>query len=343
MKRIFKILTVSALFLLLSSCTNCSSVFEGRTWRGVFSKDRPIYFVSYNTQTFFDAIQDGNEFSQFKGPKSKWNAEKYKTRLSRLREAGEVSVQAMGGKPKTMPDIFVLQEVESERVLEDFSKLFSKSDGYSNVLFFQPEPAMSFSTAVFSKFPIVDYQQFRLEDSRFNCVALRPLVKLSVEIDLGRKCEYLTVFAVHWKSKKGNHTALIRQAQEQQVVREVKALLAEDPNANIIICGDFNQRLEEFSGLAAFGNAWQISAPRYMDFGLDGSYFYRDEWEAIDHIFFSKALKNDDGLELVDFAPIAVEPLIKEDGKPNLFQVYNGKGYSDHLPICAVLDFPFDE
>ena len=126
MKNKFRMLGVLLSIFVLTSCIRCSNLIGNKT--RVVSVGEPLYFVTYNTQTFFDAIEDGIEFAEFKGRKTKWTPEMYKTRLLRLREAGELSVQLLGGKKDKMPDVFVLQEIESTRVIEDFAKLFSPAD-----------------------------------------------------------------------------------------------------------------------------------------------------------------------------------------------------------------------
>lgn len=338
MKRRLKFFVFVILLVMLSSCTNCANLLGKAELR--FSAKEPIFCVSYNAQTFFDAIEDGKEFAEFKGAKSKWSAEKYRERLLRLREVGETAVKTFGGRKGQMPDIFVVQEIESVRVIEDFAKLFSAKQGYDYVVFFPPTGKACFCTAVFSKFPVVSFEQFKLTDSRFNSDGLRPLFKASMEINLGQRCEYLTIFAVHWKSKLGENSDIIRKAQEAQLLAEVEKTLQEEPEAHILICGDFNQELKEFVELPEkFSCVWNFDAPTQKNLGVDGSFFYKDKWEQIDHMFFSQSLSDDVGLELVDFSPLAIKPFLKDDGKPNKFMVSNGKGYSDHLPICCVLEF----
>lgn len=334
----FKFFSFAVLLILLSSCTNCANLLGGNGSR--FSAKEPIYCVSYNAQTFFDAIEDGKEFAEFKGARSKWSAEKYRARLLRLREVGESAVETFGGRKGQMPDIFVMQEIESLRVVEDFAKLFSAREGYDYVVFFPPTGKANFCTAVFSKFPIVDFQQFKLTDSRFDSDGLRSLFKAIIEINLGKRCEYLTIFAVHWKSKLGNNTDIIRNAQEAQLLAEVKKTLEDDPEAHILICGDFNQEPNEFAELPKkFNYVWKFDAPTQKRLGVDGSFFYKDNWEQIDNMFFSHNLEDGCGLDLVDFSPLAVKPFLKDNGEPNKFMVSNGQGYSDHLPICCVLEF----
>lgn len=336
MKRVFSFVFCLIVFLVLSSCTRCSSVVS--KLQG-FSASQEIYCVTYNSQTFFDAIEDGREFAEFKGSNTKWTPEMYKARLERLREVAELSVETLGGGKNRLPDIFVVQEIESVRVIEDFAKLFSSDEGYEEVVFFPPNGSGNFSTAIFSRFPVVKYEQFKLESSRFSTSGLRPLVKATVEIPLGEKSEYLTIFGIHWKSKKGDATEVVRKAQQDQLVRQVSKTLKQDPTAHILICGDFNQQGFEFYPMEDLQDAWQLETATKTSLGVEGSYFYDNTWEDIDHIFFSHNLQDGEGLDIVDFAPVAVSPLIRNNGKPNEFRLTNGAGYSDHLPLCAVLSF----
>lgn len=326
-------------FLVFTSCTRCTGAFTERSGGKVFSPKDSIYCVTYNAQTFFDAVTDGREFAQFKGKKTKWSPEIYQKRLERLREVGELAVYTMGGGKNRMPDIFVLEEIESERVINDFSKLFSQSAGYPYAVFFPPEKSGNFATAIFSKFPVIEYEQFKLTSSEFENDRLRPLIKATVEINYGDRCEYITVFANHWKSKLGDKTELIRQAQERQLMQKVRQTLKADPEANIIVCGDFNQKSDEFSGMEGLTDSWHTNWQTLETVGISGSYWYDDLWEDIDHIFYSTGLNDGAGLDIVDFAPIAVKPLITDAGRPNEFKVYTGNGYSDHLPLCAVIEF----
>lgn len=320
----------------ITSCNHCTQLVIDST---VFSTKESIYCVTYNAQTFFDAIEDGREFSEFKGNKTKWSAETYKKRLERLRQVGEISVETLGGGKNRMPDIFVIQEIESERVIEDFAKLFSEGEGYKNAVFFPPTGSGNFSTAIFSKFPVISYEQFKLTNTRFSTSGLRPLVKATVEINLGNTKQHITIFGIHWKSKKGDNTEVVRKAQQEQLLKQVKAVFADDKDAYVLICGDFNQQGAEFDPMENLQDVWQLEVPTYSFYGIQGSYYYNESWEDIDHIFFSHNLRDGNALELVDFAPVAVKPLIRDNGRPNEFRLQNGGGYSDHLPLCAVLSF----
>ncbi len=320
-------------FFAYNSCTNSFS--------GFFAEKSGVSIVSYNAQTFFDAVEDGNEFSQFKGSKTKWSAKTYADRLSRLKEAAELASFSLGFEKGSLPDILVLQEIESIAVIEDFCKLLPLHNSYEQAVFFPPKKGGAFSTVVLSKFPITETKRYNIYCAESK---LRPLIEVRILSEInGEKIE-LALFSVHWKSKTGKvDSRPIRAMQEKQLYQRIKKVKAEEPETPIIVCGDFNQPFQEFSVLKEFPNCWNVSgAEKSLDFeeqsgNCKGSYFFRDKWEGIDHFFYSENLKDGKGLELEKFAVINSTPLINEDGTPNAYRVFSGKGYSDHLPIGIVL------
>ncbi len=339
LKKIFLIAVFFGFCLVVISCSGCQNILS----KNDIITGKRLYCVSYNAQTFFDAIEDGREFAEFKGPKSKWNAEFYSQRLNRLKEVGILCTEALGGAKNTLPDIFVLQEIESKRVVEDFSKRLTKFEGYEYAVFIPPENGANFSTVLFSKYPVSEVESFYLSGNEIGKSILRPLVKAVINIDTEDETKQLTVFNVHWKSKRGGAaTNAIRRKQEKQLFKQIQKLKAEDPNAMFLICGDFNQTLKEFTVMKSLNNCWNFQpyiTRKNMGLQPEGSFSYRNDWEDIDHFFYSKTLCDNIGLELVDFSVIYVKPLIKSNGKPYKFSAYNGRGYSDHLPIGCVLEF----
>ena len=71
----------------------------------------------------------------------------------------------------------------------------------------------------------------------------------------------------------------------------------------------------------------------WFDFSTEkGSYFYNGNWERIDNIFSFGSLK------ISEFMVESDGKLVKEDGSPFKYSIYNGEGYSDHFPlVCNLL------
>lgn len=358
--RIYGLLPVALLVIitfLYCACTQCAPVTERHA-------HTEITLVTYNTQTFFDAIEKGSEFKAFRGSKSRWTAEKYKTRLTRLQDTLFAAGEKLNGQKQRLPDIAVLQEIENESVVQDLSKLLSRSEHYPYALC-PPRSNGAFTTVILSKYPIENF--FIHELHTVYKADLRPLLEAILNIGSETHPQLLTVFTVHWKSKsRGGHaSAAIRAMQEEQLAKKIQEHRAKKPHNPFIVCGDFNQQPEEFTLLHTFASCWDID--RYREKAEEGaqpcgSYYFKGRWEKIDHIFYethADAGSADSGTESTGkkssefddtpgtpahkstviqpdlFFVLYEPPLIEnENGVPVRYDVLTGKGYSDHLPLC---------
>lgn len=83
------------------------------------------------------------------------------------------------------------------------------------------------------------------------------------------------------------------------------------------------------------GRLLRAYSPWFYDSGSfateTGSYYYENSWERIDHIF---VLGN---AMISAFSPKAESPWAGKNSIPNAYRVYSGEGYSDHLPLSAML------
>lgn len=324
---------LSAYGLLVVLCSSCANpIFKT-------AERKCISIVSYNTQTFFDTVDDGTEFKEFTGTKTKWSKERYTERLHRLKEALGVACVQLGFKASDIPDILVLQEIESQAVIEDFCKILPFRNTYRDAVFIQPKAGGAFSTAVLSKFPITETRVFNVYRSDSG---LRPLVETRIKITGKDGESELLLLNVHWKSKVGKtDTAEIRNLQEEQAYNRLKELQKEEPDTPFILCGDFNQPLNEFSLLTEFANCWNLAEfTEAVSLGTQkpGSYFFKDTWEGIDHFFYSNNLADGKDFDLSFYGVAGNEPLVDKNGTPIKYSVYSGRGYSDHLPVGVVLE-----
>ena len=62
-----------------------------------------------------------------------------------------------------------------------------------------------------------------------------------------------------------------------------------------------------------------------------GSYYFREEWSRIDNIFYSGKI------EVEDFFPATEGFWCNENSIPYKYSLWNGRGYSDHLPLVVTL------
>ena len=317
------------------------------------AKKETITIVSYNTQTFFDAVNDGVEFKEFRESKN-WSEQDYSLRISRLLEALKMCSNELSEKENT-PDILVLQEIESMAVVKDICKRLSQKDIYRDFVFMPPQDGGAFSTAILSKHKVTNAKAHNVYSKD---KSTRPIVETDILINMGSKEFKITIFGVHWKSKRDG-SSNIRKMQEdilynrmQEKAKEVDYVLA---------CGDFNQTCEEFSKLNKFNDAWGLhdSTPYAPDDFEDnptldedyadkllpedskditctGSYCYKGKWEKLDHIFYLENRNSSHQLSPRKFVLLARHPLIF-NGEINRYKIGSKQGYSDHLPIGILL------
>jgi len=69
----------------------------------------------------------------------------------------------------------------------------------------------------------------------------------------------------------------------------------------------------------------------------NGSYFYRNNWETIDHFLVSHHFFNGTGWEYERTVVIDFEPFTRSNGQPNSYNPRTGNGLSDHLPLLLKL------
>lgn len=312
-------------FALCIAVTSCGCEFSLSP-----QKEHRLRVATYNTQLFFDAIEDGREFKEFRGNNSSWSVQKYETRLNRLCEALLLCGRVGGMHPNTAPDIIVLQEVESERVVRDLCNRLPQRNGHEHGVFVPPGTGAPFGCAILSRYPVVSVTA---HDAATNGVSVRPLIEVVFDI----QGIALTLFAVHWKSKLGDDQGkAIRHIQEQVLCNRIAVCIENNENNLFIACGDFNQTPQEFSLMHQYSNIWSFP-PSRCNLPLEGTFWYDDRWEAIDHFFCSKSLLNGELPDIEMARVVACEPLLTAQNTPARYELYSGKGYSDHLPLVITL------
>ncbi len=362
-------LAICAFFLTLCCGTifgSCAVSREG--------KRASLKIVNWNAQTFFDANNDGIEYSNFQKSK-KWGEAAYKARLKKLCDA----IKALDG------DVVILEEIENEGILYDISNALAGENWNPKKVYrygcFSKKKNSSIGCAVISRYELCGFKihslDVRAENSR--APSMRPLMEVDL---LARKNKFsdekdsrvLKIFVNHWKSKSGGEeeSKIWRRWQEGLLAQKISNAQVGNASPAIICAGDFNQDISEFSFFAADENAVsEMSAPSekadvceshfetkhfyhapnialakfgsqekisvyspWLEFpGKEGSYFFRDEWERIDHFFVCGQIA------LKEFSPQISGAWAYDDGRPKPFKIYSLNGYSDHLPIVCTVEF----
>ena len=332
-------------------CSNLVDVSSGAlSFRKADANELSV--VSWNLQTFFDAVDTGTEYEEFTGKKSKWTEAKYKERLERL----------CAFMKEINADIYCFMEVENTAVVQDIANTLQVGvSGMSwRYVCFARESGSSLGCAVFLR-----YKPESLTVHSLNCKAavplkafsgysageeltqpsMRPLMELrfsfgNTNSDDGdtRSGRRLALFVAHWKSKSGSakESEVWRNCQEAVLSGRIEQALAD--GYSVAACGDFNRELSEFLYSRTEGcidlrgnfNTVTVRSPWFSS-SAQGSYCYQNVWNRIDHFFFAG------DIACVSFAVHEEDDFVTASGLPNEYDVWTGEGYSDHLPlICRV-------
>lgn len=361
-----KIFIPGLVLCLLSLCSFQCSL----PWKT--SDTHEIYIVSYNAHNLFDDIDNGNEYPEFKLATGKWDSSLYQARLKNTADA----ILSLFPEKSIGPDIICLEEIESQKVLKDLADGPLKQKGYRWFAFGGPESS-AIHSGVLSRVPILDMKAHAVDDSwgfgpgrdilelRFDCAESSKKNKVSES--------ELILFVCHWKSRReGNEkTEPARQASAALIQSRIRSIVAQNPDTNVVVCGDFNESPDEFVRI----HEAYPTALMPMDFlkehggSLEGkslaclpitnmraaasseitcpvlfspwneaggfSYLYRGVQEQIDGFLLSSALLDGRDIEFRHFEPSHWEKLFNEKQEP---EAWNGHaGFSDHLPILLVL------
>jgi endonuclease/exonuclease/phosphatase family metal-dependent hydrolase len=328
---------------------------------------RELSVLSWNVQALFDGEDSGSEYSDYAGTAG-WSAEKYTARLNSLAKgigripSGFPDILALVEieNPQTLRDL--AQSLSSA----GGSKARYQYDFFANV------SGMSLGIGVLSKVPLSRERAHSffgdLETTPrpvaevwvemggaplvlFIChwksklggdEATESLRRASARLILRRsreiEAEAPGTPVLVMGDLNENHDEYYRQAG-----RYVSALLPDDPQAAehagfygggtavqadfLVISGDKPPRSSYFAGdVVSFYSPWGRELK-------NGSYFYKNNWETIDHFLLNAAFFDGQGWNFNDCEVLNIEPFVNSQGTPNIYNARTGGGLSDHLPL----------
>ena len=257
--------------------------------------ENQISIASFNVENYFDLIDDTGSDAEPK-PLA------LELRLKQQKLAAALT-QTLG-----CPTLVAIQEVEKEVLLQELAQLAAPGCGFTYAVTHLESPDVrGIDLALLSNPNLVAVQSAELKqgcavletsvsDARFDCPAGQDALfsrpPLLVELLVGERP--FTIIVNHFKSKLGGEagTAPWRLAQANHVVGLVTAVLADDPAANVIVIGDFNdyEQAPPLLALAEKGNMENVllrlpDETRY-------SFVFGGVSQLIDGIFVTPALQD---------------------------------------------------
>jgi len=195
----------------------------------------PLVIMSYNVNNLFDDVDDGTEYPEFDPGRGRWGSEEFE---AKLRAIAEVIRKACPGGP----DVVALQEVERENALERLGEGPLRRLGYRHRALV-PTPDLAAHCALLSRHPIS--RVGALDPGRTTSGGRQRAI---LEVEIRAHGHSLYVLNNHWKSKSGGAevTEPDRRDSAHVLGRRLTTLLERDPDADIVVLGDFNENVDEY-------------------------------------------------------------------------------------------------
>ncbi|MDX1650973.1 MAG: hypothetical protein R3277_00665 [Brumimicrobium sp.] len=308
----------------------------------------PLLF--YNVENLFDTIDDPTTNDDEFTPQGslKWNSARYSQKLQNL------SKVITSASPRN-PFIIGLCEIENNSVIEDLIKTDRLDSTKYQIVHFDSPDRRGIDVAL-----IYDSERFIALHEEAICVQLsedKDFLTRDILYVKGvvQDSSILHVFVNHWPSRRGGaeKSESKRIAAASVVKKKKDSILLTDPNANIIIMGDFNdypdnRSINEILNAKAPGKAGKedfvnLMAP-YHNMGK-GTHNFRGKWGTLDQMIISPSLTERNNLLVKDLkAEILYADFLLytyPNGEKTPSKTYGGTnyygGYSDHLAVFLYL------
>jgi endonuclease/exonuclease/phosphatase family metal-dependent hydrolase len=286
---------------------------------------------------------------------------------ARVESIGEVVRKALPGGA----DVLLFQEIENENALHALVEDGLRGMGYSWEVMV-PKRGLSANLAIASRLPVTRVRAHAVGPWKSG-TPMRDVIEADIEVD----GHLLYVFNDHWKSKTGGVRATEPSRLESSSVlaRRIRDILQQDPSADILAAGDFNENVDEYARtggkyqtallpdaggwpdrftrrsiclssdtvrLGVTGDRLVLYEPWFeLEAARRGSYFYQGDWLTVDHMLLSPGLLDSHGFAYRrgSFGPVQLDFLLQPGGAPKRWTGVTGpRGYSDHLPLLITLD-----
>lgn len=344
MKIKFTVLSITAILFLAGS--------------NVFSQEKELKvgcIAFYNFENLFDTIIDPDTSKILQddftpnGAK-RWNSDKYNKKMNNL---DNIIPQIGSEFVPTGPAVLGISEIENRQVLEDLVNMPKMKPLNYQIVHYDSPDRRGVDVAL-----IYQPKYFTVTNSK----------SIHVELESGYKTrdillvsglfdgEPMHFFVNHWPSRRGGEkrSAPGRNKAAETARHHIDSILAENPDAKIILMGDLNDNPTNESvkkHLNAVGKTKKLKngkmfnpMEKYYKNGI-GTGAYRDTWHLFDQMILSENLIGEDkSTYKFHKAHIFKKPYMLQnsgrfEGYP--LRTYVGDtfqgGFSDHFPVYLFL------
>ncbi len=302
-------------------------------------------FAFWNVENLFDTIDDPNvEGDEEFTPNGvyHWTPERLEIKLSNLARVVTCMDDGRG------PAVLGLAEIENRRVVQLLvDKLKSLGRDYQIVHHDSPS-GRGIDCAL-----IYDAEEFELESQQFHLVDAEDTRDI-LEAKLSKNGSSLTVFVNHWPAR--SHDESFRMIAAKTLLARLRKILRDDPLADVLMMGDFNDHPNDKSlvdGLGAVADIKSLTNGKVFNTSFaaepdssTGTYVYNETWEILDQVLVSPGMLLPGGVSwgLGSTRPVVLaddqmfHPTGQGIAKPSRSYTrttFHSNGYSDHMPIVT--------
>ncbi|MDP2038507.1 MAG: hypothetical protein Q8L04_14085 [Ignavibacteria bacterium] len=312
-------------------------------------KKETLYFAQFNIENLFDAIDDpATDDAEFLPESDKfWTEGKVNVKLNNLAKVINFMNKGKG------PDVLSIEEVENFNMMKRLC--YALKDREYIPAHRESKDARGIDVGL-----LYDRKVFEIEDLKTIEVILptRYPTRDILHVTLKHKAsgEIIHFYVNHWPSRSGGKekSAPNRKAAGKTLRFELDDLFEQEPNANVVLLGDFNdepmdQSLYRMLKAEDFSCREEHEANSLLNLSYkkaeqeDGSYLYAKNWDMIDQIIISSALNDGKKLEYECDSYEILKPdfmiIQSGDRAGGALPTYMGSkyigGFSDHFPVGA--------
>jgi predicted extracellular nuclease len=334
----FEKITMRYLLLLSIFLTSCSVSEPSKDFSMDIIAPDKVTVAFYNVENLFDIEDDpkknDNDFTP-EGYKN-WTSERYFEKLSNISKV----FNAMN--KSDWPIIVGLAEVENATVLEALTKEKDLIDGNYEFVHFDSPDNRGIDVALMYRpefFHVLEKKSFNIFNTDFPNSKTRDILYVKGEFYNG---EVFHFYVNHWSSRRNGilETEPKRVFQASVLKKNLDKVLTNEPNAKIVIMGDFNDFPTDKSITKILGAGTSNKGLYNLAYALHmqdkGTMSYKNDWGMFDQFIvsqsiFAKGLHVNKKQQTI----LDEEWLVWKGKKPN--RTYGGQkyygGFSDHLPI----------
>lgn len=301
--------------------------------------------VFYNVENLFDTEDDPQKADEEFTPagEKEWTPERYDQKLAKLS-------RVIAASDDKLPAVIGLCEVENRKVVEDLAKTGALAAIEYGVIHRESPDGRGIDVAL-----LYDTKRLNLNEAGVITTTLpvgdRPNTRLILHASGDINGAPVHFFVNHWPSRYGGKekSEPNRLAVASNLRTYLDAVLQNDPDAEIIMMGDFNDHPDDKSIVEVLNAGSLSSSQPLANLMYDlhkkgkGSYNYRGEWGALDQFIVTRSLTDGEGIdvqpETVRFVRHDWMMYVNDKGEAYPNRTYGGPnyygGFSDHLPIVA--------